>query len=141
MTDPKKKREIGPEYREFATLMLEAMDMHHTIEQRGDKAIVTLDFDDLTRIVLEMHGQHGLLHNVRSHLSHYEPAVQLADNIDRECDSYKERIPTTQRMQEFNDRQEQKARETVTDEAAGGLGDFLKTLGIVVDKPDSGSMN
>ena len=142
MTDPKdKKREITPEFREFATLMLEAMKVKHTIEQKGDKTTVTLDFDDMAHIILEMNEQHNVAHHARLYLSRHNDGVRLADHLDSEIAEYRERVPATEKLQEFQKRLNQKANNEVLSQAADKIGGMLIHLGVSDGDIDPSSMN
>ena len=141
MIDKKpKKREIEPEMREWATLILEGGGIAHVIEKRDNKIMVAMEMDDLTRIVLEMNDQSSLLTSAREWLSRNETIVKLADNLDAENDRYTARFPSTQRMRDFTDKMKKKFTEQAQSKAAEGLADLFQSFGIEA-KTDPKKMN
>ena len=111
--DPVKKKtiDIDADDREFTELSLKAAGISyglHGDDKYGDS--VTLAWDDLVRIVLQMHDDHYQLHVVRSQLSQIYPVVQLADQVDAKCEARTEVWPISDEMRVFAEKKERAAR-------------------------------
>jgi hypothetical protein len=130
------KRQVDDETRNWVRMALRAAEM--PCEYSGDGSKITLEFDDLVRLWMEMSECHQNLHRIRALLTETFPVIQIAEAMTPMCNEHHERYPLSDEMNVFLDELSQKRMAAHEEQVKAGLSQFF---GRMRGPPNKDDMN